>query len=150
MKKFKWRLERVLELKKKQEEMARAELLEMTAMIAAVRNAVIVREIKLRDSLERFTKFDIGARTLNHDWMAKSTGFMNEQISLFRKKLVEYEDIKKQKLAKVMELRKSRKNLEKLKESALEKYREEFKKYEQNDLDDITSISRARELIAGH
>ena len=148
MKKFKWRLERVLELKQKQEEMARAELLEITEMIAAVRKAVVARQVKLKESLEQFGKFDISSRTLNQGWMAKSTGFMNDQINLFKKKLVEYEEVKKQKMAKVMELRKFRKNLEKLKESAVEKYREEFKKFEQNELDDITSTGRARELTA--
>ena len=51
MKRFVWRLQRVLDIKKKQEQKTRAELLELTGKIAQKRGELLTKQKILEDIL---------------------------------------------------------------------------------------------------
>jgi len=148
MKKFNWRLQRVLELKEKQEHFARIELMEITEKIIAIRHAILLRQVNLRQSLADFGLIEVAQRLPSHEMMMRSAKYVGEQISLLRKKMTEFEEVKKQKMEKMLELRKFRKNLEKLRQSAYLLYQEDIKKMQLGEIDEIASIATARQLIA--
>ncbi|OHB56488.1 MAG: hypothetical protein A2Y07_09185 [Planctomycetes bacterium GWF2_50_10] len=148
MKKFNWRLQRILELKEKQEHLARTELMEITEKIIAIRHAILLRQTNLRQSLAEFGRIEVAQRLPSHELMMRSAKYVGEQISLLRKKMTEFEEVKKQKMEKMLELRKFRKNLEKLRQAAYLQYQEDVKKAQLSELDEIAAIATARQLIA--
>ncbi|MDO8304034.1 MAG: flagellar FliJ family protein, partial [Sedimentisphaerales bacterium] len=77
-----------------------------------------------------------------------AAAFTDEKIKELKKQIEDHEAQRKILMAEVLELRRTRKSLEKLRAIAKEQYEIDVKKFEQNHLDDISSIAFARTMFA--
>lgn len=144
MKKFQWKLEKVLTVRKQQEEVVRAELFEITKQAFLVRQNIMVLETQLKSSAQSVSEdTDIFCRKMFADFVMQT----NKKIKIFENKHKEIENLRKQKLQQAVQARKKRKSLEILREKALAEYNEWMNKTEQNELDDITNTAAARKLM---
>ena len=148
MKKFIWPLQRLLDVKEKQEDAKRVELASLTQQAAAIRGRIMMLKMMLKAMLSDLKQLDPQIR------MQKQQDFMNyvpvkdAEIENFKKQLQDVEEKRKQKLEEMMELRKFRKGLEKLREKAREEYQNQMSHQQQNELDDNTNASFARKVLS--
>jgi flagellar export protein FliJ len=148
VKKFIWPLQRLLDVKEKQEDAMRVELASLTQQAAAIRGRIMMLKMMLKSMLSDLKQLDPQTR------MTKQQEFMNyvpvkdAEIQNFNRQLNEVEEQRKQKLQEMMELRKFRKGLEKLREKARDEHLQQENKLQQNLLDENTNASYARKVLS--
>ena len=147
MKKFKWRLQRLFDLKVKQENVMRTELVSITEQAVAMRGRIMLRKTSLRQMLSKLAKKDAKKRIQEQQLVLKYIHVTDKEIEELGKKLAELEKLRKDKIKQIMEIRKLRKSLEKLRANAKAEFIKELEKFEQNELDDNTSITFARKIL---
>ncbi|MHC5172844.1 MAG: hypothetical protein ACYSPJ_03665 [Planctomycetota bacterium] len=86
MKKFIWPLQRLLDIKVKQEDFARIELVTITEKIVIIRGQIMMQKMVLRNLFSELNQLDPFTKTLNRR-------SRNEKIRLMR--LWHYEDFEK-------------------------------------------------------
>lgn len=147
MKKFIWRLQRLLDIKIKQEEVKRAELVSITQKAVSVRGMIIMQRTILQQKLNEVGQADAKERIAEQRLFLKHVHVIDKRIARLEEKLVEIEKLRQEKIKEVMELRKFRKGLEKIKENDKVEFIKEQEKYEQKDSDDKTNDRYARKII---
>lgn len=147
MKRFNWRLQRFLDIKIKQEEVIRAELVSLTEQAVGIRGQIMIRKTTLRQLLRDLGEKDACERVGKQALFLRHAQVSEDAIRKLEFKLAKIEELRQQKIVEIMEMRKFRKGLENLRDKAKEEYDQEQSKIEQNDLDDKTSISYARKIM---
>lgn len=148
MKKFAWRLQRLLDIKIKQEKALRAELVAVTEQAVAVKGQIAFKKMALRQKLNDLGNLEPSRRLGQQQFFLKFVHVLDTQIRHLKQALKEIEELRKKKIKEIMEIRRSRKSLEKLREKAKEEYMLEQNRLEQIENDDRTSIKYAREIMA--
>jgi flagellar FliJ protein len=147
VKRFRWKLQRLLDVKVKQENLKKAQLFALTQKIAEARQNLLMRQRKLRDMLAELAKKQGQERLRQQQIFLKAVTVADEQIKELKKQLQKLETQKKSLTSEMLELRKFRKSLERLREIAKEEYETEVKKFEQNQLDETSSTAFARTML---
>lgn len=147
MKKFAWRLQRLLDIKIKQEKALRAELVAVTEQAVAVKGQIVLKRIALRQKLEDLGALEASKRLSQQQFFFKFVHVLDTQIRHLKQALKEIEELRKKKIKEIMEIRRSRKSLEKVREKAKEEYIIEQNRIEQIENDDMTSMKYARAII---
>ena len=147
MKKFKWRLQRLFDLKIKQENVMRTELVSITEQAVAMRGRIMLRKTSLRQMLTKLAKKDAKKGLQEQQLVLEYIHVTDKEIEELETKLTELEKLRKSKIKEIMEIRKLRKSLEKLRANAKAEFIKELEKFEQNELDDNTSITFARKIL---
>ena len=147
MKKFAWRLQRLLDIKIKQENAMRAELVALTEQAVAVRGRIMLQKAALRQKLHELAEKEPDQRIIEQEFFLKYVHVRDEEIKRLEMNLKELEKLRKEKIKEIMKVRKFRKGLEKLREKARLEFMKEQNKYEQNKLDERTTVSYARNII---
>ncbi len=147
MKKFVWRLQRLLDIRIKQEESIRAELVAMTEQAVSLRGRIMMQKTILRRMLAEMEQKEGSQRLAEQEFFFKYAHISDERIKKLEEQLAEVEILRREKIKELMVIRKYRKGLEKLREKAKAEYLIEQNAYEQKDLDEKTSMSIAREII---
>jgi flagellar biosynthesis chaperone FliJ len=146
MKKFKWRLEQVLQVRTIQEQQKRAELLELTERLAQAHSKLIFQKRILKELAERIAEKKLHQRLNDQEMFLRHSAVNNERIKILKEKISQLETEQKQKIAEVLELRKSKEALEKLRQEAKREFIHEQEKLEQKQIDERTSLSFAQKL----
>lgn len=147
MKKFKWRLQRLFDLKVKQEDVMRNELVSITEQAVALRGRIMLRKTALRQMLAKLKKKDAKKRMQEQQLVLKYIHVTDKEIEALGMKLIELEKLRREKIKQIMKIRKLRKGLEKLRDNAKADFIKELEKFEQNELDDNTTITFARKIL---
>jgi flagellar FliJ protein len=147
MKKFKWKLQRLLDVKARQEELKKAELLALVQNIASVRQNLLMRQVKLQQMFAELAQEEAPDRLRQQQLFLTAVAFADEQIKALKKQLEELETKRTAVMAEVLEMRRFRKSLEKLRAIAKEEYDVETKKSEQCYLDETANIAFARAML---
>lgn len=147
MKRFEWRLQRLLDIKIKQEDAKRAELVAVTEQAAVVRGQIMLKKAMLRQMLAELSGREIRQRLSDQELFLRHAHIFDRKIKELKDKQKELEKLRRIKIGEMLEIRKSRKGLEKLRVKAEFEFMSEQYKREQDELDDNTSIRYARELI---
>ena len=147
MKKFIWRLQRLLDIKMKQEESMRAELVAITEQAVLLQGRIMMQKTILRRMLAEMEEKEGSQRLAEQEFFFKYAHISDERIKQLEEQLVEVEKLRRKKIKELMKIRKYRKALEKLRESAKAEYLTEQNAREQKDLDEKTIMSIAREII---
>ena len=147
MKKFVWRLQRLLDIKIKQEDVMRSELVAVTEQALAVRSGIIVRKAALRKLLTDLSAKQAQQRLSEQEFFLKFAHVSEAEIKKLGLKLAELERIRHSKIQEIMKIRKFRKGLERLRAEAKAKYVKEQERQEQKDLDDKTTERFARKVL---
>ena len=144
MKRFKWRLERVLDIKTKQEQKERAELLELTERLAEKRGELLMRQKMLKDMIKELDRIDPKQRLREQEFFLRHAATSNEQIKRLKDQVSELELHQKKKIAEVHKIRKLKEGLEKVRAEAKRRFIEEQEKLYQKQLDETAAVSFVR------
>ena len=144
MKKFEWRLQRVLEIRVMQEQKARVELFALTEKLAATRGELIIQKKILEDVVKNLAAKSARERLAEQELFFRNSASSNEKIENLKKKIKELELQQKQKLDEVVKLRQAKEGMEKLQAQAKEEYIKEQEKYEQKEMDEESNIMFVR------
>jgi flagellar export protein FliJ len=138
MKKHNWRLQRVLDVRIKQEEAKRAELLAVTHRLLLARQIVIAKQAMMRSILLDLSRKDAGTRMAEQPLVVKHMAFSEEELKKLKKQAEEIEIERKKKAEEMMEARRSRKAMEKLKEKSKTEYVKMVNMTEQKEMDELS------------
>jgi flagellar export protein FliJ len=147
MKKHNWRLQRVFDVRVKQEEARKAELLAVTHRLLAARQAVIVKQAMMRSILLELSRKDAATRMAEQPTVMKHMAFSEEELNKLKKKAEEIEIERKQKSEEMMEARRARKAMEKLQEKSRAEYMKLANAIEQKELDELSGGRFVRNRI---
>jgi flagellar protein FliJ len=137
MKKHTWRLQRVLDVRIKQEEAKKAELMEITQRLMAARQAVIVKHAAMRSILMELSRKDARTRMEEQPTVVKHMTFSEEELRKLKKRAEEIEMERRKKSDEMLEARQARKVMEKLQEKAKAEYAKTVSALEQKELDEL-------------
>ncbi|MGC9453841.1 MAG: hypothetical protein ACP5HU_03165 [Phycisphaerae bacterium] len=149
MKRFHWRLQRVLDVTVQREKALRAELFALSRRIVRLRQEIIRRRADLRSVLA-----DLGGRP-PAERMARQEVFMRcaeaveREIARLDRDARELESRRSERTQTFLRLRSSRQTLERMREEAYRQHMREQLKMEQKQFDESAQISFARMASAG-
>jgi flagellar biosynthesis chaperone FliJ len=144
MKRFVWRLQRVLEIKKKQEQKTRAELFELTERLAQKRGELLARQKMLESIIEGLTEKNPKKRLSEQEFFLRYSTASDEQIKKLKDNINELESQQREKIAEVLKVRRFKEGLERLRAEAKMQFIKEQEKLEQKQLDEGATISFVR------
>ena len=145
MKRFEWRLQRVLDLKEKTEKVKKAELLQLTEEIAQAKVCLMNEQRKQRELMAAI------GQTGSDQRMARQAAFLafsvydDERMAAQQQRICQLERVQQEKTQELVELKRAREGLEKLRAEAQESYMAEQDKIAQRQADERTSLAFARE-----
>ena len=145
MRRFAWRLQRVLDVKTKQEQIKTQELFVITDKLAQTRSSLLAQQQILRDILESITNEKPSERLGAQEFFLRNSATTDELIKKLKANVCELEAKQKEKIAEVLKLRRFKEGLERLREQAQRKYIETQEKLEQKQLDETATLSFVRE-----
>jgi flagellar FliJ protein len=145
MRRFVWRLQKVLDIKTKQEQVKTQELFALTEKLAQTRGELFTQERILRDILETIAREKPKERLAEQEFFLRNSAATDEQIRELKKSVEKLEAKQKEMIAEVLKIRRFKEGLERLREQAKKRFIEEEEKLEQKQLDEIATQSFARE-----
>ena len=144
MKRFVWRLQRVLDIRKKEEQKTRAELLVLTERLAQTRGELLMQQKMLEDIINALTGENPKKRLGKQEFFLKFSAASDEQIKKLEDKVNELESRQRDKIAEVLKVRRFKEGLEKLRTEAKMRFIKEQEKLEQKQLDEGATVSFVR------
>ena len=143
MKRFVWRLQRVLDIRKKGEKKKRTELLDITEKLAAARGEILIKKRILENIVQNISKDKSNQRLAKQEFFLTYSKTNNEYIQKLNKKIRELESQQKEKIAELLKIRKLREGLERLRAEAKTQYIWKQERLEQKEIDEGANISFA-------
>jgi len=144
MKRFVWRLQRVLEIKKKEEQKVRAELYELTEKLAQTRGELFRWQKMLENIIAGLTEENPKKRLGEQEFFLRYSATNDEQIRKLEDKKNGLESQQREKIAEVLKVKRFKEGLEKLRVEAKVQFIKEQEKLEQKELDEGATISFVR------
>ena len=147
MKRFKWPLQRLLDVTAQREQWLRREMLELSGRIAELRQDAARRRAVLRAALAELGALQIGRRLASQETVMACAAVKEEEIRGIRDRVEALELQRAEKKAQFLQARASRQSLEKLREQARQRYLREQARLEQKELDDRAQVTFARKVL---
>jgi flagellar biosynthesis chaperone FliJ len=144
MKRFAWRLQRLLEIKTKQEQKERQELFKLTERLAEQRSEMLMRQKMLKDVIDALAAANPKQRLGQQEFFLRHAATSDEQIRRLKDRISQLESQQKEKIAQVLEIRRFKEGLEKLRIEAKRQFIAEQEKLEQHELDEAAIVSFVR------
>ena len=148
MKRFTWRLQRVLEIKTKEVEQKRKELLEITEKLAQSRAELITQRRILEDIISEICGEKPKQRLGKQEFFMRHSAASDDYIKVLEKIVSQMELKQRDKIAEVLKVKRFKEGLEKLRTEAKKRFIKEQEKLEQKELDESTTNSFARNIIS--
>jgi flagellar export protein FliJ len=147
MKKFRWRLQRLLDVRHKQEDAVRAELTELTEQTATMRGRILMEKAMLRSRLADLRHTQAGDRLRQQQAFMQCVAVVDSRIAALQYELNALEQKRSEKIEAIMGIRKFRKALERLRAQARDTHYHEQHRDEQNDQDEGTNAAFSRKIL---
>jgi flagellar biosynthesis chaperone FliJ len=147
MKRFVWRLHRILEIETKKEQKMRSELLELTEKLAETRGVLLTQQVILKEIMAGLAGENPKKRLGRQEFFLKFSGTSDEQIEKLKEKMSALESQQREKIAELLKVRRFKEGLERLRAEAKTQFIKEQEKLEQKELDEMASVSFARNMI---
>ena len=144
MRRFVWRLQRVLDIRTKEEQKARTELLKLMEQLAQTRSELLAWRKILEELINGLTVENPKKRLGKQEFFMRYSAESDERIKKLEERVKELELKQKEKVAEVMKLRKFKEGLEKLRTEAKIQFIKEQEKLEQRQLDEGATVSFVR------
>ena len=146
MRRFVWRLQRVLEIKANEEQIKKTELLKLTEKLTQKRGELLIQKRILNEIIAALAEMEPHKRLIEQELFLKHSTTTDELIRQLEDQISQLEIEQSEKIAEVLKLRRFRKGLEKLREQAKMEFIREQEKLEQKELDEMAAIRFAREM----
>jgi flagellar FliJ protein len=150
MKRFEWRLQRVLDLKEKTEKVKQAELLQLTEEIAQAKVHLMNERRKQREQMTAIGQENPGQRVTRQATFLTFSVFDDERIAAQRQHIQQLEQLQKEKTKELIKLKQAKEGLEKLRAEALQAHIAEQDRKAQREADERTNMAFARKSAAQH
>ena len=144
MKRFVWRLQRVLEIKKKEEQKVRAELFQLTEKLAQTRGELLRWQKMLEKIINGLTEENPKKRLGEQEFFLRYSATSDEQIRKLEDKKNGLESRQREKIAEVLKVKRFKEGMEKLRVVAKVQFIKEQEKLEQKEMDEGATISFVR------
>jgi flagellar FliJ protein len=144
MKRFVWRLQKVLDIKTKEEQLKQMELFRLTETLAERRSELLLRQQTLRAIMNDIAKDRSSGRLETQEFFLKHAATNDQIIEKLKGQIKDLEAQRKEKTTELLAARRFREGLEKLRTEAKERFIQEQEKLEQKAMDDRTTIAFAR------
>ncbi len=140
MKRFVWRLQRVLDIRIKEEQKARAELLKLTEKLAETQSELLAWRKMLEEIINGLNVENPKKRLSRQEFFLRYSAASDEKIKRLENRVKELESKQRDKIAEVLKLRRSKEGLEKLRTEAKMRFIREQEKQEQQQLDEGATV----------
>ncbi|HBG26619.1 MAG: hypothetical protein A2Y10_04730 [Planctomycetes bacterium GWF2_41_51] len=147
MKRFVWRLQRVLDIKIKEEQIKRAQLLEITEKLTFAQSELLMQRRILADTINSLSQVEPKKRLDRQELFLKHSAINDELIDKLEKKVKEIEKQQKDKINEIIKIKQFRKSLEKMREETKTQFIKEQEKIEQKDADEMTTMAVSRRIM---
>jgi flagellar protein FliJ len=147
MKQFIWRLQRVLDIRTKEEQKKRVELLKISEKLAKTRSELLNQQIILKEIIAGIAKEEPKKRLEKQELFLQCSNTTNQFIKTLKTRMNELDLQQKEKVAEVLKVRRFRKGLEKLRAQAKTEFIKHQEKLEQKELDENANIVFARKML---
>jgi flagellar biosynthesis chaperone FliJ len=144
MKRFVWRLQRVLDIKEKQEQRARAELFELTERLAEARGELLSWQQMLQEIVHGLAQENPKKRLGRQEFFLRHSQASDRQVKQLKDKVRDLGSKQKEKIAEVLNLRKFKQGLEQLRAETKRQFIREQEMLEQKELDERAGVSFVR------
>jgi len=146
MKRFTWRLQRVLDIRIKEEQENTAELLEITDKLVATRSELLIKKKLLENIINSLAAESPKQRLCKQEFFLAYSNKSNEQLKNLKEKICNLEKQQKDKIMEILQVRRSKEGLERLRNEAKTKFKKEQEKLDQKELDDGAMVLFVRSL----
>ncbi len=146
MKRFVWRLQRVLDIKKIEEKTKEAELMRLTGTLAERQGELIMLRRSLAELAAQISKKAGAERLKEQEHFLRWSAAADEKVKGLEKEIAELTAAQKEKIAEVVKARRFREGLEKLREKAKGQFVKEAERLEQKELDEAGAVGFVRNL----
>jgi flagellar biosynthesis chaperone FliJ len=143
MRRFAWRLQRVLDVKTKEEQFKRMELLRLTEQLAAKRSELLLCRRVLRDAIQGIAH-DPSGRLAAQEFVLRHAATNDRQIRRLGHEIAELETRQREKTTEVLAVRRFKESLERLRTEAQTRFIRDCERLEQKEMDDRTTMAFAR------
>ena len=147
MRRFVWRLQRVLDIKTMEEQIKRAELFELTEKLVQTRGELLMRKKVLENIINDLARENPQKRLGKQEFFLKFSTTIDEQIKRLKDRVSKLESEQRKKIVEVLKLRRFKETLERLRDEAKKEFIREQEKLEQKELDDGATVSFARKVM---
>ena len=147
MKKFVWRLQKVLEINQKRQQAKRTELFRLTEKLTLTRANMFTQKRILQDLINEVAKLKPAERLARQQLLIKSTRKNDELIKKYSDEVNQLELDRKKLTEEFLKIKRFTEALEKLREKNKKEYIAEQEKIEQKELDEHTSTRFAKEAV---
>ena len=147
MKRFVWRLQRILDIKTRKEQKMRSELLELTEKLAETRGVLLMQQRILQDIIAGLAAEIPKKRLSRQEFFLRYSATSDERIEKLKEKMSVLESQQREKIAELLKVRRFKEGLERLRTEAKIQFIKEQEKLEQKELDEIATVSFARNMI---
>jgi len=148
MRRFVWPLERVLEVRRAEEQTKRGQLLSLTEKLAETRGRLLLERNRLADLVSAVNAEVGGWRLSRQELFLRYSACNDERIRKLAKRECRLQSEQKAKIAELLRVRRFRKGLEKLRTEAEEKFFREQSRRERKMLDEVATGRFARQLLS--
>ncbi len=145
--KFNWRLDRILEIKRLQEDILRSELAAIIQQKMSLQSQIMLIKANTKTMLLSLKRESLQDRLFRQQFVMNSNTTTEIKIKGLLEEIDSLKEKKTEKKAEIMSVRKARKGLEKLREKALEKFEREYHKKEQMEIDEVSIMANARSIV---
>jgi flagellar biosynthesis chaperone FliJ len=139
MKKFVWRLQKVLEINEKRQQAKKAELFKTTEKLAIARANLLAQQRILQDLIEDVAKLKPAERIDRQQLLLKSTQKNDELIREYEDEIRQLEMDQKRLTDEFLKIKRFTESLKNLREQDKQKFIIEQEKLEQKEMDEHTS-----------
>lgn len=147
MKRFVWRLQRVLDIKRKEEQTKRAQLLEITEELAQRRGELLMQKRLLKSIIDSLTEEHPKSRLGKQEFFLRCSATDDELIKKLESKVNGLETRQREKIAEVLKVKRFKEGLKKLRVEAKTQFIREQERLEQKDADEMTTMRFARKMM---
>jgi len=146
MKRFVWRLQRVLGIKTKEEQKKRVELLKLSEKLVKTRGKLLTRQRILDDIIADIAGENPKKRLGEQEFFLRYSATSDEQIKRLNKEVSELESQQREKIAEFLKVKRFKEALEKLRAEAKIRFIKSAEKLEQKELDEGATIGFTRKM----
>ena len=146
MKRFVWRLQKVLEINQKRQQAKKAELMKIIQKLALARANLLAQQRILQDLIESVARQSPAQRLGRQQLLLKSTKKNDELIKKHKDQIRRLELDRKQATAEFLKIKRFTEGLENVREQDKRRFIAEQERLEQKEMDEHTSMRFADKL----
>ena len=150
MRRFHWPLQRLLHVTAQRETAQRAELLDVSRRIARRRQEVLIHRSSVRSMIVEISGVGFEERLRRHPDFIRCSQTHERAIDSLRAELDELTKLRAERTRALLETRRRREALERLRAEAEARHLRQQRAIEQKEFDETAHVGKARELIEAH